>query len=799
MRSLIRDAGRAVSGAAAGLAMLSIACLLIPSPSFAQATPPPAGDTDAGSLGEVVVTARFKSERLQESPIAITAITAQDIAARGATDITQLANSAPNVEMQQNNSIFGRAATAFIRGVGQSDFNYALEPGVAFYVDGVYFGTLLGDTMGLLDTDNVQVLRGPQGTLFGKNSEGGAISITSVKPKGDGSGYLDAGIGSFNRRIYKGAFDVSLVDNVLYLRVSGASDRYDGYQTRIDYFCANPGLETTLTATAVAPNCSLGTLGGNSTQTARAALRWMPTSALEVNVAADVATDRGEPTPNTTLAINGIGAPAGQGPPWIGLLTQYGINPGDLLGGQHPYSNYQGFGAPAVGNSLPAVNNMDQWGIVGTVDWDAGSGVHVKSITGYRWYSMDWSAMQGGGPILLAGINNQVEHNQTSEELQISGRALDNTLDWTGGAYYYHGYSYNGGYVDVDFAGFGFSQGNEAKLTDKSAFVHVDYKLGQLGIEAGVRYTKESKSVTINEFVLPISAGIPFVPLDTSSTDLTRADPKIGVRYSFSPDLMVYADYSTGFKSGGINPRPTSPATTGIPFGAEKVQSFEVGLKSEWFHRTLRSNTALFLSNYDDFQITGVAPGGNFLVIVETSIGKARIYGVEEELQWEPVPGLNINASGGWLKFDTLSLGDSANCNCGGPTLDSQPPGVPKVTANAGVQYAIPMGAYGSLTPRLDWNYKSLVWNDAPNSSPTNAASPAPFANATPAVGLLDAQLTWTSAELSGSRQGTWSIKAGVKNLTNKFYYTNTLVQPWTFDGVPSPPRTWSVIASRRF
>jgi iron complex outermembrane receptor protein len=771
---------------------------LASSPSGAQTSSNETADS-SGALTEIVVTARFKKENLQAAPVAITAITSQEIEARGSVDIMQIANTVPNVEMQQNNSVYGRAATAYIRGVGQNDFNYALEPGVAFYVDGVYYGTLLGDSLGLLDTDNVQVLRGPQGTLFGKNSEGGAISITSVKPKGDGSGYVEAGIGSYERRYYKGAFDVSVIDNELYLRVAGASDRYDGYQTRNDYFCVNPSTTTTLSASAVAPNCSLGTLGGNSTQTARAALRYIPSSTVEMNVSADVTTGRGEPTPNTTLAITGVGAPANAAPPWISLLTGYGINPALLVGGSHPYSNYQGFAAPAVGNSLPPINNMNEWGTVGTFDWDASDAVHVKSITGYRWYSMDWSAMQGGGPILLAGINNQVEHNQTSQELQVSGHALDNALDWTGGAYYYHGYSYNGGYVDVDFAHFGFSQANDSKLTDKSVFAHVDYKVGDVGIEAGLRYTKENKSVTINEFVLPISAGIPFVPPDTGTTDLSRVDPKIGVRYNFTPDLMVYADYSTGFKSGGINPRPTSPATTGIPFGAEKVQAYEVGFKSEWLNHTLRSNTALFLSNYDDFQIQGETGSGNFILIVETAIGKARIYGVEEELQWEPLKGLNVNLSGGWLEFNTLSLGSSSNCNCGGPGLDTQPPGVPKVTANAGLQYELPIGSSGSLTPRLDYNYKSLVWNDSPNSSPTNASSPSPFPNATPAIGLLDAQLTWRSTPQGTDGRGDWSVRAQVKNVTNKFYYQNTLLQPWTLDGVPSLPRTWSVMVTRRF
>src|SRR5262249_25670118 len=158
-------------------------------------------------------------------------------------------------------------------------------------------------------------------------------------------------------------------------------------------------------------------------------------------------------------------------------------------------------------------------------------------------YDMQWSAMQGGGPIVLAGIYNDVTHHQFSQEVQFTGHALDSALDWAGGFYYYDGYSSNGGFVDVDFAGFGFCQGNNAKLKDESAFFHLDYKVGDWGFEAGARYTHETKSVTIEEYVLPISLGIPFVPIDTSSTSLSRVDPKLAVRYSFTPDMLIYASY----------------------------------------------------------------------------------------------------------------------------------------------------------------------------------------------------------------------------------------------------------------
>jgi iron complex outermembrane recepter protein len=755
---------------------LALATGILTAPAEAQSTAGVEVNNPPSALEEVVVTARYTKEPLQQSPIAITALSAEDILERGYVDVSDVANSAPNVAMQENNGIFGRATTAYIRGVGQSDFNYALEPGVAFYLDGVYLGTLISNNIGLMDVDNVQVLRGPQGTLSGKNSEGGTIAITTVKPKGDDSGYAEVGYGNFNQFLFRGAFDVPLVTDHLYLRVSGASERIDGYQRRVDYVCEHPADSGTLLPVAVAPNCQVGTLGGNSIQTARAALRWLPNSAVEVNLSADASQDKGDATPNTTRQIL---APIG-----TGFLGANGLNPSAFITTNNPYTTYAGFHDPAQGYFIPAVDNAQSHGAQATIDWNVGGDMHLKSITGYRWYSMDWGAGQGGAPVLLAGVYNTVEHNQTSEELSLSGTALGGALSWTGGGYYYHGYSWNGGFVDVGFAKFGFSQNNNAKVTDKSGFLHFDYKLGQLAFELGARYTKETKDVTIDELILPISLGIPFVPFTTTGVDLSRTDPKIGVRYSFTPDIMAYAQYSTGFKAGGANPRPTSPQTTGIPFGPEVVKAYEVGLKTEFLNHTLRSNTALFLSDYNDFQATGIAPGGNFLLIVETNIGKAQITGVEEEIQWAPNRNLAFNLNAGWLHWETKSLGNSANCNCGGPTPTSKPPGVPEYTIDAGLQYMFDMDLAGSLTPRLDYNYKAMMWNDSANTP----------GNYTPGVGLLDVRLTW---EPAGRKD--WSVMAAVTNATGKFYYTNSLLQPWSFDGVPSAPRLWTVSVRKQF
>src|SRR5262245_22953479 len=211
------------------------------SQAFAQA----AGDADkkeadAGVLQEVTVTAQFRAQNLQQTPIAITAVTAGMLEQRNQTDISQVAGQAPNVTLQPNGAAFGSSMVAFIRGVGQTDFNLALEPGVGIYVDDVYYSTLTGSVLDLLDLDRVEILRGPQGTLAGKNSIGGAIKLFSQKPTGNGGGYLEATAGTLNRVDARGAGDFKLSDT-LFARVSFATKHHDGYVKRLDYACTHPG------------------------------------------------------------------------------------------------------------------------------------------------------------------------------------------------------------------------------------------------------------------------------------------------------------------------------------------------------------------------------------------------------------------------------------------------------------------------------------------------------------------------------------------------------------------------------
>jgi iron complex outermembrane receptor protein len=216
------------------------------SPSFAQdAGAAVQSETQAqqpadAQGGDILVTAQFRSQRLQDTPIAITALGAAALEERGFTRLTDITNSAPNVVMKPSGSVFGPAATLFIRGVGQMDSSFAVDPGVGLYVDDVYRGITFGSLIDLLDLDRVEILRGPQGTLAGKNSIGGAVKLFTKLPQGDGSGYVEATTGSRNRIDVRAAADISLVEDTLFARVSGVTRHRDGYMTRLDYNCTHP-------------------------------------------------------------------------------------------------------------------------------------------------------------------------------------------------------------------------------------------------------------------------------------------------------------------------------------------------------------------------------------------------------------------------------------------------------------------------------------------------------------------------------------------------------------------------------
>ncbi|HVS76827.1 MAG TPA: TonB-dependent receptor plug domain-containing protein, partial [Steroidobacteraceae bacterium] len=293
---------------------LGVAAAVSLSLAHGRACAQDAQQKESPQLQEVVVTAEFSQRtQLQRTPIAITAITSRQLQERGLTDLASIGENqiAPNVNLEPQSAAFGPTLSVFIRGVGQGDFDPALEPGVAIYVDDVYFGETQGANLSLLDLARVEVLRGPQGTLFGKNAEGGAIRLVTQRPDGSNSGSIEGTFGSLNRIDFRASYDMALSrKHDLYMRVAAISQRRDGFMKRLDYACAHPDLGASqgyavnlaapqlLTSQNRQDGCVLGTAGGINITGGRIALRWAPSDLpIEMNLSGSIVQNNSEAAP----------------------------------------------------------------------------------------------------------------------------------------------------------------------------------------------------------------------------------------------------------------------------------------------------------------------------------------------------------------------------------------------------------------------------------------------------------------------------------------------------------------------
>ena len=271
-----------------------------------------------GEIEEIIVTAEFRSANVQDTPIAITAVNAEMLEARSQTNLSQITAQAPNVSLRPAGSAFGSALVAFIRGIGQTDFNPSVEPGVGIYVDDIYYSTITGNLLDLLDLDRVEVLRGPQGTLAGRNAIGGAIKLFTRKPDGKDDANVSLPKGEFNRTEVKGAAGITLVPDKLYMRIAGMAKSMDGYVNRVDYACANhsprPGTPGGIPTYAQSSGCELGTEGGQSYASGRIALRWQPSDKFSLDLAASIVNDNSESQPGVLVFA---GDHSGSSFPWL--------------------------------------------------------------------------------------------------------------------------------------------------------------------------------------------------------------------------------------------------------------------------------------------------------------------------------------------------------------------------------------------------------------------------------------------------------------------------------------------------
>ena len=773
--------------------------------------------SESGELQEVVVTAQFRKQDLQQTPIAITAVNAAMLEQRNQTDISQVAGQAPNVTLQPNGAAFGSSMVAFIRGVGQTDFNLALEPGVGIYVDDVYYATLTGSVLDLLDLDRVEILRGPQGTLAGKNSIGGAIKLFSQRPTGESDAYLQATYGSLNRIDARGAGDFKLADN-LFARVSFASKHHDGYVTRVDYACSHPG--SNVPTHSVGDGCVLGKDGSQAFNAARVALRWTPTENVDVNVAGDATNDQSSVQANTLLRVNpgalgtAVFTAGKNGAPvfFDSSFVPYGAYSTDPNRANNnaymSYTTYQSNASSAIFGPdpyapivVPPINHFKSWGLSGDVAWTLADKMVLRSITAYRDYTNQFAEQTDASPVGVQILLQRQFHDQFSEELRLTG-AAGTAFDYTVGGFFMRQSGGLNARVGLPWVKFDFIHGPDSTIAKTyAAFVNGEWHLtDKLNLIGGVRYSDEKKTYVYyrhnadgTEVTDPNGYnGAVFLLNGRSATFKgTRTDYRASLNYQFTSDVMAYTSISTGYKGGGVNPRPFYPSQT-LSFKPETLTAYEVGTKMNLFDNHMRLNVAAFYNNYKDIQLTlSTCPTPPLNGVqyppapcaLPANVGSAHVKGGEVEMEIHPVEHFEVDASGSWLDFGYTEITNTTT----GITRDMVTPYTPKWKWSVGTQYEVLLGEAGSITPRFDVTHQAAQFTNAINNMDWNRIN---------SYTVLNGSLTWRS------KDAVWQGALNVTNITDKLYYLtlfDTHTSAGYTNGQPAMPREWSVTVKRNF
>jgi len=835
---------------ARGLSRASLAAGTMLSGVLVAAMPANAQDTapQGSDVAEIVVTAQMREQNLQDIPLSITAVSGEMLEARSQSNLRDISAQTPNVLLQQNPAGYGNSMRAYIRGVGQADQSPSVEPGVGIYIDDIYFGTVTGSAFDLMDLDRVEILRGPQGTLAGMNSQGGAIKLYSRKAEGEG-GYFEATMGNMGRLDLKASADFTVIPDAVYARVTGVTRNKDGHVSLYNYACVNPQDPDVLSGAIPAlirnADCKSGELGNQQMYAVRGSLRIAPVgSPLEINIAADYTKDTSNSQASVLIASaesSTKGAATGyvdrsqmsvayQGVAYDDRFVTYGQyrRANSVL--NDPYASYANFFDPGVtyraataGTGAPttptpgapngpylASNSaqVEAWGISGIIDYELSPNLAIKSITGYRKFDTLSGMDNDGSPVVFIQSTDWYEHSQFSQELRLMGKLANDTVHFTIGGIYYDAATRPLSRIHTPFSvfsndparpTFSFLNDDTADMRVFAGFANVAWDVTDaLTFEGGIRVTDEKKDYTFGR-LNPDGIG-DYLPLSNENNPLTGfsdtykatvTDYRAVASYKISPDKMIYAQFATGHKAGGISPRPYSFWQI-RPFGAERLNSYEVGFKADIIGRAFRVNGSAFYMDYIDYQGAvqecvgldgnvlppeqGGPPGlcGQYL-----NVADAKVKGFELEAFLEPVYGFNIDA--------TLSLVDfkfgAPNYATNDVREGSSRPGIGDWKWSVGAQYRFEMGDVGTLTPRVDVAY-------TPGYCGNFACDPNARVDSNT---LVNARLTFRTIDRD------WQVSLEATNLFDKLYYVNKFANAFYTTGQPGRPREVAISVRRNF
>jgi iron complex outermembrane receptor protein len=810
------------------------------------------GGSPATGIQEITVTATRQATNLQDTPIAVTAVTAEALESRGITDIADLTSVAPNTQFRRVQGAFGPGVSAYIRGIGSTDTGLGAENPIAFYIDDVYYPILLGANFDLLDIDHIEVLRGPQGTLFGRNTLAGAVNIVARQPRvGDTSGYADVTVGSFNRIDLRAGFNLPIGDTAALL-VSGLSKKQTGYQKQLDFTCemnrrGTPQLAGSFPVTGPLQgrfsnnpgSCTIGHYGGTDVRGARGSLMWEPSGDLKVTVTGDYLRDLSENPADYLVDIDPTRANANM----RSQAAYFGVVIDDRFSTGDPYSTYvtytdriaactvipgntyyNGSVSPITGEctrggyEIPNHVDLTSWGVSGKVNWDLGGNIELTGVVAHREIDDLHTFDTDGMPLVVEHVINHLVQRYNHAELRLSGKS--DFIDWVGGLFYFRAKGEQNAALIQASSGLQRSLHTFYTPTSKAVFANATIRpFGpRLGIVLGGRYADDKKVVNFSN-ISDLS------PAVTSSDIVFTVVPKqekfswkAGLNWEPSDNVLLYGSASTGYTLPGYNPRPLQYTQVAQFDGNEDV-AYELGAKLDMLDRRLRLNLAGF---YTDFNNRPTGIGGAEALLNDQ--GQPQV----GDQQLIPLPG----GPPGSTQCSTTRVAPGTGIVCLGRTYyRNQPASIrgfeaeltanpidgllingslgwsklkapdiaartvnrrqnnPFWTASAGIQYTYEADSFGgSLTPRIDMTYES---------SQIVSGTSTKYNDLMPGKALFNGRLTYANTDYD------FSVALGVTTLFDKFYYVNLfdyqgLGYPQT-DAQPAQPREWYLTVSKRF
>lgn len=719
----------------------------------------PLAFSQASALEEVIVTANRREESLQSVAMAVSAFSEDMMRDQGIVDLKGITERTPGFTMGTFNP---GQPQLYIRGIGSNEDGAGGDQSVIVFIDEVYIGRSAGMDIDLFDLERVEVLRGPQGTLFGKNVVGGAVNMITRKPTEETVMQVEATLGDYNARTLRGLVSGELSEGV-YGKASFSTRRRDGY------------FESALNDLASYTGPKISDTHDVNSDSVRLGLRFVPSEDLEINLSA------------SHSEIDKLGQPdhyfGAPGNPGAGYVASAALVP-----------NYDKKIHTGIFSDSGFFKSTSK-SVMARIDWDINDDLLMTSITSFRNVDAENSDEIGGrtsgnavnaafasvlnpGTTLLYGANFYTDESDTfTQEIRFTSTG-SGPLQWVGGLYYMteetHRIEGIGIGVDVALPGgaiFGavpYVPGDDDqnnKTTSKAIFGQVSYDLtDKLSLTAGARYTSEKKELdrTGTADLLSIIGNFDF----ETSEDWSELTSKFALEYQQTEDIFWYLTYSEGFKSGGYQGMAATEIAASSPFNPEFAELLEAGVKTEWMDNKVRLNASVFTTDYQDLQILQLlvpnalaAQGVNTGVLVTQNAADATIEGLEVEFTAFPLPNLTLQGSATWLdtEFDNFSVPAGYTAPGGGLT-DRSGNGLrnaPDFAYNLLVRYDWQLASGATLAAQLDWRHKDLVWQDPDN---------APFA-AVPEYDAGDFRLIYTTP--SGNTQ----VSAWVTNVTDEDYF----------------------------